>query len=203
MKKILTILFLTFSLGIFSQILEPVKWETFVEKISETEYTLIAKATLEDKWHIYSQNVPEDGPIATEFTFNTESENFKLIGETVEENGETIYDPVFMMKVKFFEHATIFKQKIQLLKKQSQVKGTVYFGVCDDTQCLAPEEIELIFNLDTTKTSSIESKKKIVVDNKNTNNLLYGMNTKEVSNSVIKCEKPEQESRGCRRSPRN
>ena len=37
MKNIFILLFLTFSLGIFSQIEDPLKWATSVEKISDTD----------------------------------------------------------------------------------------------------------------------------------------------------------------------
>ncbi|MGJ8745182.1 cytochrome c biogenesis protein CcdA [Polaribacter sp.] len=159
MKKIFTILFLTFSLGIFSQILDPIKWDTSVQKVSETEYILVTKATLEKGWHLYSQNVPEDGPIPTSFTYDTSKNDFKLIENTLEETGVTIDDPVFGMVIKFFEKEAVFQQKINILKNSTEIKGTVFFMVCDDTQCLAPEEIDLVYNLQnvSTVTDSFQS----------------------------------------------
>ena len=71
MKNIFFFLFLTFSLGIFSQIEDPLQWSTSVEKVSDTEFILVATATIEEGWHLYSQDVPEDGPIPTTFTFDT------------------------------------------------------------------------------------------------------------------------------------
>ena len=70
MKKIF-LLFALFALvnSSFAQIHDPVKWSTSAEKISETEYDLIVTATIEAKWHLYSQNVPADGPIPTSFLF--------------------------------------------------------------------------------------------------------------------------------------
>ncbi len=130
-----------------SQVLEPVKWSTSVEKISDTEYTLIAIATIDKGWHLYSQYVPEDGPIATAFTFETDN-NFELIGKISEEKGKTIDDPVFGMRIKFFENKAEFKQRIKLLNEQlSIVKGEVEFMVCDDEQCLPPTYIDLDFDL--------------------------------------------------------
>ena len=69
MKKIILVLTLLVGVHVFGQIHEPVKWGTSVEKISKTEYELIATATIERDWHLYSQSVPEDGPIPTKFTF--------------------------------------------------------------------------------------------------------------------------------------
>jgi len=49
MKKIITILSLILFTTSYSQIHEPVKWSTSVEKISETEFNLVATATIETK----------------------------------------------------------------------------------------------------------------------------------------------------------
>lgn len=145
MKKTFLFLFLlTFSIG-FSQIHDPVKWTTSVEKISETEYDLIINAAIEKNWHLYSQNVPADGPIATAFTFEKKS-NYQLVGKTSEEKGHTVDDPVFGMKIKYFENKAIFKQRIKLLSKENfKVKGAVEFMVCDDANCLPPTDVDLNF----------------------------------------------------------
>ena len=137
---------LSFTLG-YSQILEPVKWTTSVEKTSDTEYILLTKATIEKGWHLYSQDVPEGGPIPTTFTYDDSNENFKIIGNTEEEKGETIDDPVFEMKIKFFEKKATFKQKITIEPGITTINAFVEFMVCDDSRCLPPTEVDLEFNL--------------------------------------------------------
>lgn len=130
-----------------AQILDPVKWSTSVEKISDTEYDLIAKAKIERGWHLYSQSVPDNGPIPTTFTFET-NDKFEITGNTVEEEGRTVDDPVFGMRIKFFEDAAEFRQRIKLLTNElSIVKGEVEFMVCDDMRCLPPAYIDLSFDL--------------------------------------------------------
>lgn len=147
MKKIITILILIISFGTIAQIQDPIKWTTSVEKISDTEFTLIAKATLKKGWHLYSQNVPEDGPIPTTFYFDETKNSIQKIGTTIEEEGHTVDDKVFEMKIKFFEDSATFKQKIKLTGDKKIVYGTVEFMVCDDTQCMAPTEVDLEFKL--------------------------------------------------------
>lgn len=130
-----------------AQVLEPVKWSTSVEKISDTEYDLISKATIDRGWHLYSQDVPEDGPIPTTFTYDTGADA-ELMGNTVEEEGRTVNDPVFNMRIKFFDDAAEFRQRITLINKElSIVKGEVEFMVCDDMRCLPPSYIDLDFDL--------------------------------------------------------
>ena len=90
MKNLCIFLFLTFSLGIFSQIEDPLQWSTTVEKISDTEFMLVSEATIAAGWHLYSQNVPEDGPIPTTFIFDTSKGEFSLEGKTIEEEGMSL-----------------------------------------------------------------------------------------------------------------
>lgn len=147
MKKfVFVVTLLSFVLG-NSQILEPVKWSTSVEKISDTEYILVSKATIEKGWHLYSQNVPEDGPIPTTFIYDDSDSGFKIIGNTEEEEGHTIDDPVFMMKIKYFENLALFKQKVEVQGGTKTINAFVEFMVCDDSKCLPPTEIDLVFNL--------------------------------------------------------
>jgi len=130
-----------------AQVFEPVKWVTSVEKISETEYDLISTATIDSGWHLYSQNVPEDGPIPTTFSY-TKTSDFEIKGNTLEDEGHTVDDPVFEMKIKFFEDKAEFRQRIKVLNQElSIVKGEVEFMVCDDEKCLPPDYISLTFQL--------------------------------------------------------
>jgi len=183
MKKHLILLFalIAFTVG-NSQILEPVKWQTSIEKFSDTEYNLVSKATIESGWHLYSQNVPADGPIPTTFTFDDANGTFKFIGNTGELEGKTVDDPVFQMRIKFFEKSAIFVQRVQLLGDVTSVKGTVEFMVCDDTRCLPPTEVDLVFNI--TGNNKAENTNVIdeqSIDNESVNEMLYGMAPKDIT----------------------
>ena len=137
-----------------SQILDPVKWSTSVKKISETEYDLISKATIEGGWHLYSQVVPEGGPLPTVFTFE-ENNAYKTIGKVKEGKGVTELDPVFDMIITFFSNTATFTQRVQLTgDKGTTIKGEVEFMVCDDTRCLPPNYVDLIFKIPDPKKDS-------------------------------------------------
>ncbi len=143
----------------FSQIHNPVKWKTAVEKISDTEFNLIATATIESGWHIYSQKVQEGGPIPTTFFF-VKDDNYTLEGSVQEEAGHTIFDTTFEMKVKSFSNKTSFEQLVTVKDANKNIKGSVEFMVCQDTRCLPPTEIDLVFDL--TKAKKVTDKKKLV-----------------------------------------
>jgi len=122
MKKLLvSLLFIISIVQGYAQVLEPVKWSTSVERISDTEYQLVSKATIDSGWHLYSQNVPQDGPIPTSFTYNDSTGQFNIIGNNSEEKGHTIDDPVFQMRIKFFEKTAVFKQKVKVLEGVSTI----------------------------------------------------------------------------------
>lgn len=158
----LTFSFLLSFITTNAQVLEPVKWTTSVKKVSDSEYELISKANIDENWHLYSQNVPEDGPIPTTFVYETNA-GYELVGDTSEDEGHTVDDPVFNMKVKFFSDYAEFKQRIKILNNElSIVKGEVEFMVCDDSRCLPPTYLDLEFklpkNLKASKETSNSSK---------------------------------------------
>ena len=148
MRKIIVFLILvslTFSGE--AQIFDPITWRTQVEKISNFQYDLIAIADIEPGWHLYSQNVPENGPIPTSF-FYKENGAFELVGPTKEEKGSSFYDSVFEMEIKFFSNHVEFRQRVTVTKNSlSSISGRVKFMVCDETRCLPPSEKELVFRL--------------------------------------------------------
>jgi len=135
------------SANVFAQILDPVKWTTSVKNISETEYELITTATIDGGWHLYSQTVPDDGPIPTSFIYEGNG-NYLKKGNTKEDQGHTIDDPIFGMRIKYFEDKAVFKQRIKLKSKGVfNINAVVEFMVCDDKQCLPPKEVDLVFEI--------------------------------------------------------
>src|SRR5690606_31507277 len=131
MKKfLLFLLFISFSVaGVQSQILDPVKWTTSVKKISDTEFDLISKASIEKGWHLYSQVVPEDGPLPTAFDFE-ENPAYQAVGKIKESQGITKFDNVFEMVITSFDNTATFTKRIKLTgDKGTTVKGEVEFMV--------------------------------------------------------------------------
>lgn len=147
MKKLLFVFSFLFVSLCSAQILTPVKWSTSVEKISDTEYKLTAKASIEDGWHMYSQSVPEGGPVGTSFIFDDQGGVFKIIGNTSEEAGHTAIDPVFKKTIKYFKKTAVFEQKVELSSSKTSMTALVEFMACDDTKCLPPTQAELTFDL--------------------------------------------------------
>lgn len=121
-----------------SQILEPVIWSYSTKKLSKNKYELVFKATIDKGYHLYSINVPEGGPLPTEFTFQ-ESNQYELtdgISELTE--GHTYYDDTFEMDIHAFDEVAEFSQKIEVDKKLPvSVVGEIAYMVCNDVGCVA------------------------------------------------------------------
>jgi len=151
MKKILSLIVLLSCLSfVQAQIVEPVKWSGAVEKISETEYNLIYKATIEEHWHLYSQHLPEGGALPTEFFYdeNQLGKTFELSPKTAAESKTiTKFDKVFEMDMTYFDHAGTLVQRVKVLESSLQsITGEVSYQSCDDEKCLF-ESKKLTFDL--------------------------------------------------------
>ncbi|WP_262902508.1 protein-disulfide reductase DsbD family protein [Lutimonas saemankumensis] len=132
----------------YAQLHDPVSWETSAKKINASEFELLISAEIEEGWHLYSQNVPDGGPIPTTITIKEEKGQFELIGKPTEGEGHEEFDNVFEMNIKYFENKTQFVQKIKVLTDEKiTITGVLEFMVCDDTNCLPPTEIDLNFEL--------------------------------------------------------
>jgi AFG3 family protein len=103
---------------------------------------VLIKATIDQGWHIYSQNVADGGPVKTSFTF-APSKEYTLVGKTAEPKPISKYEKVFNMNVGYFENSVVFQQKVKLKSaKAAAVKGKLEFMTCNDQKCLPPDEVE-------------------------------------------------------------
>lgn len=154
-RYLVVLFFLAATTSAFTQILDPVSWSFSQEKTSENEYDLIFTSGIENKWHLYSQNLPEGGPIPTSFQFE-ESEYYERIG-VVEEitKPEVKFDPSFNMDLTMFSHEAIFKQKIKVLTQEEfSIHGSLEYMCCDDERCLPPTEEEFQFLIPATESET-------------------------------------------------
>ncbi|TJZ53217.1 sugar transporter [Sphingobacterium olei] len=140
MKRLTVVIVALFALSATqAQILDPVKWTFAAKKTGKDEAVLFLKATIDNGWNIYSQHIGEGGPVPTSFNF-TPSSDYQFIGEVLEPTPNKKFEKTFNMQVLYFNKEVVFQQKIKLKKGQTVVKGAVEFMVCNDQQCLPPDE---------------------------------------------------------------
>jgi len=147
---LLALVYLFTATSTFSQVLEPIKWSFSINKIENDIYELVFKASIEEKWHLYTQDIKSDDPdaflpVPTSFHFD-DSQNVEFIGKVIEKTKPKVeYDPNFEIDLSFFENEAVFTQKVKV-KKATEVTGYLEFMACDDKQCLAPKEIDFSFD---------------------------------------------------------
>ncbi len=137
MKKIpyLLIVFLMVT-NLSAQIIEPVKWKSKVEKLSETEFNLVLNGTIDKDWHVYSQFTPEDGPLPMVLTFKDQKSNFNLVGKAQESPYKKQFDDVFGVDEYYFEHNVTVTQKVKIVNsKTTKIKLNLEYQVCK-TSCI-------------------------------------------------------------------
>lgn len=153
MKSLLFFVFSFFALAISTaQIVNPVKWTSKVEKITDTEYNLVMNGSIESGWHLYSQFTPENGPLPAEFEFKLAKGNYELIGKTKESAYKKQFNDVFEVDEYYFEKNVTFTQKVRILNpKIPSIIAKIDYQVCKDV-CInqdftftftLPERIEI------------------------------------------------------------
>lgn len=132
-----------------AQILEPVKWDFSLNKLSETEYEIVADATIDENWHLYSSEIPEGGPIATSVVMINGEEQLN-IGELREEpEADVQFDQAFDMELAWFSNKARLILPVTVTDQNiSKLEGYVEFMACDDEQCLPPDRIDFLFELE-------------------------------------------------------
>lgn len=134
MNKLLLFLFtfLAFT-KVTSQILDPVKWTSRTEKVSDTEFNLIFEGTIDDGWHVYSQFTPDGGPLPIEMTFKNQKGNYNLLGKTAESETKRQYNDVFEVDEVYFSKKVILTQKIKAINaKGFKVDSKIDYQVCKE-----------------------------------------------------------------------
>ncbi|WP_431159111.1 cytochrome c biogenesis protein CcdA [Winogradskyella poriferorum] len=134
-----SIVFLFTFFQINAQILEPVKWESKVEKVSDSEFKIILQANIDNGWYIYSQYQQSEDSFAptTYFEFNNQENNYKLNGDTSEPSVPPIFDPIFEEDVVKFKEKAIFEQTITLINSDlEQIDVYVEYQTCDNAKCI-------------------------------------------------------------------
>jgi thiol:disulfide interchange protein len=134
MKKTLLLLItlLTVASGT-AQILNPVKWTSKVEKVSDAEFNLIMEGTIEKGWHVYSQYTPDNGPLPAEFKFDKAKGNYELIGKVKESPYKKQYNDIFEVDEYYFENKMTFIQKVKIVNASvTTIKATIDYQVCKE-----------------------------------------------------------------------
>ncbi|HEY4618157.1 MAG TPA: cytochrome c biogenesis protein CcdA [Flavobacterium sp.] len=134
MRKTIFLLlaFLAFA-NVNSQILDPVKWTTKIEKKSDKTYILTFDGVIEKDWHMYSQFTPDGGPLALEVIFKNQKGNFSLIGKAKESKTKTAYNDIFEVDETYFQNKAQIQQIILVSNpKTTKIEAELNYQVCKE-----------------------------------------------------------------------
>lgn len=119
----------------------PVTWTTQAKQIDSLTYDVVITATIEEKWHLYATEMPKDGPLPTEFTFQDSTP----IGPLTHSELITGYDPIFEMELSYFDIKATFYQTLVVADESVQdIKVNLIYQACDDKLCIFRDEQLLI-----------------------------------------------------------
>ena len=125
-----------------AQMQNPVHFSVIQKQVSPTEVEVVFTGRIDKGWHVYSTELPADGPITATLTTET-AEGAKGDGK-LRAQGKEInqYDEVFGMKLRYFENSVTFVQRYRLEGGKYRVKGFLEYGACNDQMCMPPAQVE-------------------------------------------------------------
>ncbi len=136
MKFNFYILFSLIGFCVFAQE-EPISWETTFIRHSESQIEIKFEAQILENWHLYGVDLPEDGPIPTEFIFEIDSLKYGLNGTVEQSKPKVDFDPIFEMDLSFFDKQASFSQRINILDTSlAIISGEINYQACDDKVCI-------------------------------------------------------------------
>lgn len=142
--RIFLLTFFTLLTTLFNaQIQDPVKFKFEINPLANDEYEAVLTANMDDGWHIYSKDLPEDSGIPTEYKIS--SKQIQLLGK-VQEVGKKHdeFSEAFGAQIVYYSNKVLFKQKFKIKDntKPSTVTAEITYQTCNDRMCLAPNTLE-------------------------------------------------------------
>jgi len=125
----------------------PVSWSFTVNPLQGNRAELVFSANIQPGWNLYSIDVPPNGPLPTEFIYNS-SNAFRVIGNVREVPAAPIvFDATFEMEVGKHTGNVRFIQQIEILSETDfTITGEIHYMVCDDVVCI-PFDYEFRFSV--------------------------------------------------------
>ncbi len=172
MKKIAFLLLLLVSFAsIQAQVMNPAKWQTKIEKKSDTEFIITWDGIVEDDWHMYSQYTAEGGPLPTEFVYNNIDGNYELIGNAKESETKTVYNDVFEVDETYFVGPVKLVQEIKLINPDTpNIQVEMEYQVCKDV-CISQSNL-FVYDLKTLASKEVKNFEEASIDQSETKDIV-------------------------------
>ena len=122
-----------------AQLVNPISWEAWVERGTKDTLIIYRQAAMEKGWHLYTQDIPPDGPIPTRF-FIIDSGSVQWAGPvTADQTPTHEYEKAFDMELSYYHDTVTFQQKVVLGRPVDSIEVGVEYMICNDEMCLPPD----------------------------------------------------------------
>lgn len=141
--KVLVAFLLLIPLGVFSEVVTPVKWSAQSVANNDGTADLFFTATIQKGWHLYSPEIPDGGPIPTSLHLRPSARVSTVAKFVSDKKAISVYDSMFAMQIGYYANSVTFKQKVKITGADAiDLAGYIEYMVCDDQRCLPPENFE-------------------------------------------------------------
>lgn len=121
-----------------SQIMNPVSWKTSLEMKGDDRGEVVMTAVIEPGWHMYTNNIPDDGPTPLSIDFST-LKGVKLDGSfTADKKAHQQHDDMFDMDLSWWTGKVTLRQAFIATEPEFEIGGTITCGACNDQNCIPP-----------------------------------------------------------------
>lgn len=129
-----------------------------VKNLENNLYEAVINTTIDEGWHIYSKDLPEDSGIPTEMKIS--GENIVPIGGFTEVGKKhSEFSEAFGVVIVYYSNSVLFKQKFKLkdVSKPGNAVVEIRYQTCNDRTCLAPNTLEFSQKISAQKTEIEEN----------------------------------------------
>lgn len=121
----------------------PISWTFTAKKLGTNTYEIHMTAAIQNEWHLYSQNQPEDA-IAIPTSFTIKRNPLIALNGKIKEIGklEKFKDENLGLSANQYSKKVDFVQVVNLKGKvKTNFSGSVEYQTCDDKKCLPPKTV--------------------------------------------------------------
>jgi len=121
-----------------AQIMTPVTWKSEMTMTGDDKGKIVLTATISPGWHMYSMDIPADGPTPLEITF-PKLDGVTLDGKpTPNKTAHKQHDDMFDMDLSWWTENVTLTQNFTATKPEFAIDVMVRFGACNDENCVPP-----------------------------------------------------------------
>lgn len=141
-----------------AEIINPVKWDKSIKMTSDKSGVITFSATISDGWHIYSMNLPKDGPVPLSVKWDNLS-GVKLVGDlTPSRPPHEEVDMVLHLKLGWWTKDISLTQNFTLTSSSYNIDGSIKYMVCNNATCQPPTTEPFSFkNIATTQKAASDT----------------------------------------------